>query len=72
MNKSKKKRERIRLKPCPFCGYGKPKKHTIEVFGAQISSVRCPMCGATTGTRDEPNEAIAAWNLRAGESQGVS
>ncbi len=55
------------LKPCPFCG----DFAVIEVFGEQgafISCVgrTCKMQRVTTGIQTQ-QEAIQAWNNRAGE-----
>lgn len=49
------------LKPCPFCG---GEAH-IQKSGNWI---RCAECGAETDYYDIEEEAIAAWNRRAHET----
>lgn len=60
------------LKPCPFCG-GKPIIKNFLVFKRQHKMrtkfyVTCPSCDIDgPGTHLNEDEAIAAWNRRAGE-----
>lgn len=51
------------IKKCPFCD------GNAVVQGITVVWVKCLECGAeTTGFRDE-EEAIEAWNRRAGEEE---
>lgn len=51
------------IKRCPFCG------GNAVIQGITVVWVKCLECGAeTTGFRDE-EEAIDAWNRRAGEDE---
>lgn len=60
-----KKREPIKLKPCPFCGSEKTiKDHIGGGIGGELWWVTCETCGAAIGPRGQAGEAIAAWNLR--------
>jgi Lar family restriction alleviation protein len=67
MNKSNKKRESIRLKPCPFCGAEKSTRGSTEGIAGRVWWVSCEVCGAGTGIKNEVIEATAAWNLRVSE-----
>ena len=48
----------MKLKPCPFCGNDK----LLIDYGS--GCVRCPICGARTGTKSFVDDAEAAWNRR--------
>lgn len=54
------------LKRCPFCG-GKA-QITVSQYGTFHAT--CGTCFVTTQSAIEKNEAIAAWNRRAGEGDG--
>ena len=70
------------LKPCPFCGKtasenlfigDKSEIHTIMRVSIGISYAVCcnnmkGSCGATSGFRSTPEEAIIVWNNRAVET----
>ena len=49
------------LKPCPFCGSSR-----VEIAG-YFPFVRCKGCEARTGSYDDKEAAIKAWNTRAYE-----
>lgn len=51
------------VKPCPFCG---GKASAIEVLNYDATAVRCNGCHAQSGNYDTREDAIAAWNRRAG------
>jgi Lar family restriction alleviation protein len=63
MNKERKKREPIELKPCPFCGSTRVEKSKTMGIGP-FEWISCRKCGAASGLRDRVIDAIAAWNLR--------
>lgn len=53
------------LKPCPFCGWG-----TIVDGGGFFShACECNACHAKTKNYKTWEEAIEAWNRRAGEKE---
>ena len=57
---SMKMSEKIKLKPCPFCG-----SNDVTVNDAYMHSyARCRVCGAEGGLRDSHDEAAASWNRR--------
>ena len=57
---SMKMSEKIKLKPCPFCG-----SDDVVVEETYTSGyVRCRDCGAEGGFRYSHDEAVAAWNRR--------
>ena len=53
------------LKPCPFCGYGKPSIRTGVVLPG-LTMILCPNCGATVSfqQKERKHETIEAWNRR--------
>ena len=51
-----------KLKPCPFCGMD-----AGEVFDMGGFYVSCCECEAQGPCRETKEEAIKAWNYRAGE-----
>lgn len=58
---------RINLKPCPFCN-----NRSIEVVKGLVAGVTmfsCHKCKALTSFqgKEETNQAVEAWNRRAGE-----
>jgi len=53
------------FKFCPFCGNVDQETFTILDF----ERVECYQCGAVGPLRDEPDEAVEAWNKRADESK---
>ena len=64
------------LKPCPFCGgeaeeaYVKRKKWFARFrypYITHVTYIRCKVCQATTMVRWTREEAIEAWNRRAGD-----
>lgn len=69
----------IKLKPCPFCGGRAKLKHGYpyrQIKGMRQAVVQCKSCGCRTITyRQLPyqswtevdDEAVNAWNKRAGE-----
>lgn len=69
----------MKLKPCPFCGAnehsaGRPAVITETLMGPDGSAldyaVRCQRCGAQTDWYpDEKEDAVEAWNRRAGEGE---
>lgn len=50
---------------CPFCG----SRATILNRPVPVRFVACLDCGAEGGSRRTEEEAIAAWNRRAGEGK---
>lgn len=54
--------EKIELKPCPFCG-------GTEIDMEDNAYMRCTSCGASSGWKYDPVEAIEAWNNRATENK---
>ena len=64
-----KKREPIKLNPCPFCGSEKPIKDHVEGIDGKFWWVNCEICGAATGLRGQVVAAIKAWNLRVHEDE---
>ena len=54
------------LKRCPFCG-GKA-QITMSRYGTFHAT--CRTCFVTTQSAIEKEDAIAAWNRRAGEGEG--
>lgn len=59
--------QKIKLKPCPFCG-GKAKIHTGKefflIYEEECSNVFCENCQATSRYRKTPKEVIDDWNRR--------
>ena len=55
---------KIELKPCPFCG-------GAEIEMEDNAYMRCASCGASSGWKDNPVEAINDWNTRARENDSV-
>lgn len=66
---------KIKLKPCPFCGYSQATVRMCEhVPFARSAEVCCQVCGATVGGMGEmigvrknseiKQWAITAWNTR--------
>ncbi|WP_405051120.1 Lar family restriction alleviation protein [Serratia bockelmannii] len=53
------------LKPCPFCGTGKPEPYADSY---EISFIQCS-CGARGAKADDLNIATELWNSRAGSSE---
>lgn len=55
------------LKPCPFCGGEKP----IVRHGKYMWWIECSedACRASSGGKPRKNEAIEAWNRRAGDAE---
>ena len=53
------------LKPCPFCGADEDLR-VVSVYGEEryVTCLTCSACGPDAETADE---AIEAWNRRAGE-----
>lgn len=69
-----------KLKPCPFCGGEKvvvlEEGGNSEIFENIRNYIICcdfnnGGCGATSGFRRTEEEAIEAWNKRAGEQNEV-
>lgn len=59
------KEEEQKLKPCPFCG-----STDIFVYHSYVDySVRCRNCLVRRGEFETEEEAIAAWNKRAGDAE---
>lgn len=56
--------DEIKLKPCPFCGYLK-----ARLVGSALLNyfILCADCGAFATCKITEQEAIEAWNRRAGE-----
>lgn len=55
-----------KLKPCPFCGSDEPYKTRLDDFTYVI---QCLACGATGPYELNTDEAVEAWNRRAGEEK---
>lgn len=55
----------VKLLPCPFCG-GDAEMCTHDVTG--INWMRCTKCGASNRASLSANEALAAWNVRTGQT----
>lgn len=53
---------KLELKPCPFCG-------GTEIEMEDNAYMRCTSCGASSGWKYDPVEAIEAWNNRATENK---
>lgn len=53
---------KIEIKPCPFCG-------STEIEIEDNAYMRCTSCGASSGWKDSPVEAIEAWNSRSTENK---
>lgn len=62
------------LKPCPFCGEGKPELQdsgdpSTTAYDHSFCSIVCSTyeggCGAVGGWKPTAQEAIEAWNKRA-------
>ena len=51
------------LKPCPFCGSDDVDLQCYEDDGFHVV---CGKCGGNMPGWDDPDEAIEAWNRRAG------
>lgn len=57
--------EKIKLKPCPFCGE-KPKLYDVPEHGYQIALCECS-CGSAFAGGKTTEEAAKNWNRRAPE-----
>lgn len=57
--------EKIKLKPCPFCGE-KPKLYDVPEHGYQIALCECS-CGSAFAGGKTAEEAAEKWNRRAPE-----
>ena len=55
------------LLPCPLCG-GEAREELFHSPAGVFDVVKCVRCDATCGPYPPPDEAIAAWNRRAGQS----
>ena len=55
-----------KLNPCPFCG-GKAKLENQAVYRLPMYWASCRKCYFTQEPYPHPQDAIAAWNRRAGE-----
>ena len=72
MSKERKKREPIKLKPCPFCGSEKPILNHIEGIdgiNGRLRWISCKECGSSSGLKLAVVDAIASWNLRVHEDE---
>jgi Lar family restriction alleviation protein len=58
-----KRRQSIKLKPCPFCGSTQVKKGKLEGLDP-LHWVACLNCGASSGMKIKRIDAIASWNIR--------
>lgn len=67
------------LKHCPFCGgaaeelYIKRKKlfaKFLYPYVTHVVYIRCKVCAATSAVKWTRENAIEAWNRRAGEQDG--
>jgi len=56
------------LSPCPFCGHTMIDLHssTCSGYGPLSYWIECCGCYTTTNAYDDEEQAIAAWNRRAG------
>ena len=68
-------KEKIELKPCPFCG---PEALAAPVITSSLMAiyaegywVDCPVCGISLEANEAntPEEAAKIWNTRPGEEQ---
>lgn len=57
--------EKIKLKPCPFCG----SKKAYPIQGFTMFLIHCPKCEATVSfmNKKEKENLIEAWNTRVKE-----
>ena len=53
------------LKSCPFCG-----STVLDMHHTMKYWVVCEICHAEGPTRSKKDEAVQAWNTRAGEGNG--
>lgn len=58
-----------KLKPCPFCGETNIGCKDAGLF-TDVWFVQCQSCYATFPHFDSKEEAVTAWNMRAGEISG--
>lgn len=70
---------KVKLKPCPFCGYAKPSMAkgkvwwVSEKYQGNIKVAGCPACGCVGGIfntlamseEEAKRKAIRSWNRRA-------
>ncbi|MCP1202744.1 Lar family restriction alleviation protein [Acetobacter oryzoeni] len=54
-----------KLKPCPFCHYDDAQVTDGDETGLEFAW--CPKCNAQGSSCETQDEAITAWNTRAGE-----
>lgn len=52
-------------KPCPFCGHNNPRLYSRFPDLNTDWVVRCRFCYAAVPNCDTPEQAAAAWNMRA-------
>jgi Lar family restriction alleviation protein len=64
-----KKREPIKLKPCPFCGGKTLEKGGIDGINGRLRWISCKECGSSSGLKLAVVDAIASWNLRVHEDE---
>lgn len=66
-----------KLKPCPFCGGDAEEKYVRRKTKYRLFTfpdithfvyIKCKVCGANTSIKETRENAIEAWNRRAGSA----